>query len=234
MLNDIESIYAVIWAAVIGIAFAVVYTNISRAAISKFINFLIDNNSDSESAALMPSKMGLGRLYARIIQRAVKSNNGLKRVIHCSKVAVAEPSDEAELLLYGNKKQYCYWLKDDIDVNELRKKYNYKPISIPKLILMLICVILTAVIMTKAAELFDGYLTSKRLSENENAQQDENASDDNKLPDDVVIDSTKTNIEENDVSDDESDTEQKNDSQSDDSTGESSPARPSIPMGPTT
>ncbi len=226
MLNNIEAIYAIIWAAVIGIAFAVVYTNISRTAISKFINILIDKNADSENAALTLSNMGLNSIFSIIIQRTVKSNNGLKRVIQSSRITTNAPTDEAELLLYGNKKQFKYWLKNDADTDELRKKYSYKPISFFKLIVMLVCVILTAVIMTKAAELFDGYLSSMSLSHEENKVQDEDTEDKNDLLDDEIVDSTENK---------QSEIEQDKDNQKDVSSNESSSTvRPSIPMGPTT
>ena len=42
MFNNIDAVYSVIWAAVLGIAFAVIYTNVTRRAISRFVNALID------------------------------------------------------------------------------------------------------------------------------------------------------------------------------------------------
>ena len=81
MLNNLEAIHAVIWAAVIGIAFAVIYTNISRTALSKFVCKLIDDNISSESAALSLKDMKLGKIHSRIVRNAVKNQNGLKRII---------------------------------------------------------------------------------------------------------------------------------------------------------
>lgn len=230
MFSSINSVYTIVWAIVIGIAFAVIYTNIQRTAISKLITHLIDNDITSCEKAVTLDDIKILGISAIFLKNAVKKQNGLKKIILSEKVEECN-KEEAEILLYGNKVKYKYYMSSDTDAEETRKKYEYVPLGILKLTALLILIVITAFVATKAVDIFDGYLSSKSeskveeeqaQSEHENGTSQQNQTDETESNTNVDTEISKENDKINESPD-------INTTDDDDTL----PSRPSIPMGPT-
>ena len=166
MLNTIESVYAILLAIVAGISVSVIYTNTSRTAISRFILGLIDKGAFSMDNAVTLKKLNINSLHSKIINSAVKSQNGLKRIIEYIKID-APQKDEAEILISGNKIEYKYFLTDNVDIEQIKKKYSYKTVGPIKVILLVLLIALAALFAVKAVDIFDSYVSSKNSPKNE-------------------------------------------------------------------
>ncbi len=233
MLFNSETVYFIIWAAVIGIAFSVVYTNLQRDALSKFITALIEKNSDCEESALTLQELNLSGFASTVVKSAVKSQNGLKRAVTVFEVCKKKTEDDAELLILGNKPEYRYCITDGIDCDELIKKYSFKRLPLLQIIAILACVIITAVIATKAVDILDSFASSRneeqqnqeQNKEMENQQNNEESLQNEKLNDTIVLPESNSKDKMSDIS-----PSDKLDNIEKDGTDIS---RPSIPMLPT-
>ena len=229
MLNNKDAVYIIIWAIVLGISFAVIYTNFQRSAISRFIKSLLTNNCNSAESAKTLEELGLKGISNFTTANAVKTQNGLKRIIEF--VAVEEfEKEEAEMLLYGNKKIYRYFLNQESDKELVQKKYGYIPLSPLKIAVTIFLIAITAFVATKSVDLLEGYVSS-RPSEQEQEEQaqisdskNQNTSNhDNNSVEDNTISEENIKIPKPHKSDQSVEEEEQS----------SLPSRPSIPMGPT-
>ena len=217
MLNNIESVYAILLAVAAGISVSVICTNTSRTAISRFILGLIDNGAFSKDNAVTLKKLNINSLHSKIINSAIKSQNGLKRIIQSIKVDATQ-KDEAEILISGNKSEYKYYLVDSVDVEQIKKKYSYKTVGPVKVILLVLLIALTVVFAVKAVDIFDSYMSFKDSLENE---ENQNPDENQHLSFDESITNNSNNIN-NNITDNKEDDEEKS----------SIPSKPTIPMGP--
>ncbi|MBP3579843.1 MAG: hypothetical protein J6K12_01205 [Clostridia bacterium] len=169
MLNNIDAVYIVIYAAIIGFAVAVIFINIQHTAISKFINGLINLKAFGEENACSLSQLGICGINAIMVKRAIKNQNGLKRVTG-TKIIKEAPEDEAEILLNGNKTQYAFYLSEQEDTEIIFKKYNYKPLSAAKIAVIVVMIIITTFICSKAIDLFKSFALSSTTDENKHEE----------------------------------------------------------------
>ena len=188
MFENIDGVISVLWAAVIGIIFAVIYTNIFRSSLYKFIRSLTKND-DGKPKLL--TELGIYGISAFMVKRAVQNQHGLERAIEAIPVNNKDITDEAELLLNGSGKKFKYILKEDANKDELLKKYKYESVGFGKIILLILLIIVTAFAATKAVDLFDSYLESKR--EEAKQQEEDDASKQDDTDDDSSIVDENTN-----------------------------------------
>lgn len=228
MLNNKDAIYIIIIAIVLGISFAVVWANLQRSAISKFIKALISHGCSCSDGSLTANELNLKGINKFIIENAVKKQNGLKRIISCE-IIQTKKKDEAEILLYGNKPIYKYFFAEEIDINTIEKKYGYAPLSPLKVFAIIILIAATTIIAIKAVDIYEGFVSSKS-SDSEQTQDEKQDTDNNHIKEDnqnsLTDDSALSNSEESDKTDSsKSDVKNENDN--------NQSIRPSIPMGPT-
>ncbi|MBE6681505.1 MAG: hypothetical protein E7600_04375 [Ruminococcaceae bacterium] len=155
MLNNIPVINFLIFAAGIGIIIAMIYTNIQRSALSSFINALIKKECTNEDSALTMRSLGLTGLKGAIAASGAKKLFGLKKAVVIVYPEDKEKSDTLEDALEG-KHYEKYYLSEECDTELLLKKYNYKALSVRKMILLctatLIIVIVAAFFTDKILE----------------------------------------------------------------------------------
>ncbi len=229
MIFNSDTVYYIIWAAVIGIAFAIVYTNLQRGAISRFISSLISNDISCQEKALTLQDMNISGISAKIIKSAVKNQNGLKKAVCCFAVSEKEPCDEAERLISGNKETYRYCLSDTVDTDELLKKYSFKKLGVGQILLVLACVIITAILATKAVDILETF--ARKTSEE---QQEEQQNDDAQQKNENEAQSDSSSNTASDNNNLENKTPSVPPAVSEDSTKDDGEvSRPSIPMLPT-
>ncbi len=230
MLNNIDAVYIVVYAAIIGFAVAVVFINIQHAAISKFISGLINQKAFGEENARSLSQLGICGIDAIMVKNAIKNQNGLKRIIG-SKIIKEVPTDEAEILLNGNKAQYAFYLSEQADTELVTKKYNYKPLSAVKIAIIVVMIVITAFISSKAVDLFKSFVLSSTSDETKQQQSYE----DNKMSQSDEDTTSSENETDNTLTPDNTDasvSDNFNDTEDEGVVDNEAIAKPSIPMGP--
>ena len=228
MLNNKDAIYIIISAIVLGISFAVVYANLQRSAISKFIKSLIANKCFSSDSSLTADELNLKNVYKYIAENSVRKQNGLKRIIVCEKVPTKN-KEEAEILLYGNKPILKYFFAEEVDIKDAEKKYGYTPLSPLKVFATIILIAATAIIAIKSVDIYEKFISSK--SADQEQEQDEKQEPE-QTPTKEDVQDILTDAHE--TSDDkESDKTESSESDIKPENDNNQPIRPSIPMGPT-
>lgn len=177
MFLNFENAYFFIIAASVGIAFAVIYTNLQRSAIGKFVDKLI-KKCQSEEKYFSLDDLKLSGLDAVIVRHAVKTHNGLRKNIAVKIISSDNNSDEAERLLYGKKQKYLFSIKNDADTALLEKRYGFKPASPLITFAVLALVAVTAFTAVKLTDIFSSYVL-KNNAYNENETENSDFSEDN-------------------------------------------------------
>lgn len=151
MFSDISIFNFLIYAAGVGFAVAIIYTNIQRTAFSKFINYLIDNNCNSEQRAVTLGDIGLSLFQSKVIMSAVKHQHGFKRSVSC--ICFELENSKTEEVFFDNTSKTKFYLCES-DTETLKKKYTYKTMS-TKLVALLIVSLVLVIILTS---FFTGWL----------------------------------------------------------------------------
>ncbi len=154
MFENIELVYITIWAMILGVACAVIYINIYRNAISKFVLYLIENKAYGTENEKNLKEMGLSALQKRIVLGAMKSQMGLKRIINVSEKELSLDSSD-DVKVFGKNKEY-YFSLNELDEKETVKKHSYN-----KLPIYLIPVILVILVFVGFASCFGIYVLDK-------------------------------------------------------------------------
>lgn len=194
MFSDISILNFLIYAAGIGFAAAIVYTNIQRTALSRFICFLADNNCNSESTAVTLDNIELSAIQKTVIKSAVKNQYGFRRSV----AVVSEKTQKKADDLFDGTDNTKYFLCDS-DTEALKKKYSYKTMP-TRLVILFVAILATVVIIVS---LFFGWFIDvismpKTDSENkEDIEQSETVSDANLVGDITEDNESGINSEEN-------------------------------------
>lgn len=203
-MQNISVINLLIYSVGIGFIAAIIYTNIQRSSLSSFINALITNNCFSDETSMTLSDLGLKGIYASIAKSAVNHQYGLKKsvvTISCDKNSSND--DSKEIIEQRNNEKY--FLSNECDIDLLRKRYDYKPLS-TKHIVLLIGLLVVVVILTSflANLLIKNILTPKSRSFVDNEIISENSDfdyDNNKFSDQYSAESnTESTIADNNSS----------------------------------
>ena len=160
---DLRTILYLAYIIAIGIAFAMVYTNIQRSAYTKFIDALMTSEAFSNTTSKTLKELKIKGINKLIIKSSVKNKYGLgKSVTAVSKKA---SNDALEAFLAGNGNDMEYYIHDE-DHTALVDKYNYKPIKIIHMIGYFLALILAMIIFTIGTKMFfNEYITPKLQSE---------------------------------------------------------------------
>ncbi len=222
MLQITDTIGFLIWACIIGTCCAIVYTNIQRGAISKFINALVNQECFSENGAKTLGELGLCGNSLHVVKNAVKRQHGLKRIVG---VVIGKQVEKDEMNVFSTKIETdnLYYLTDG-DTEEILKKYSFKQMSAKHLVLFIAALLLLGYLTNIFADWMYRYITVPKL------EQTEHINDQGKPVDNTDIESDDT---ENDGENSEHLTEN---GKSDDITDTvpTIPSSPSIPTLPTT
>lgn len=173
MLQNISVFHFLVYAVLVGFIAAIIYTNIQRTALSKFITYLINNSCNSEENATGLDSIGLTAAEKRIISSAVIKMHGLKRCI-CIIANTDIQTDTLEKILEKKADNNKYFLKE-CNADELLKKYSFKTMPANQVILFIAALIIVAVAATSAVDLIISYVTTPKIENNDNAQIEENA-----------------------------------------------------------
>lgn len=195
MLENISVFHFLIFATCFGFIVAIIYTNIQRTALSKFVSYLVSNKIfDSESAANC-EKIGMKKIEKTIIKSAVKSQNGLKKCI-CVIKPESESVDKFEQAIAGSRDDMKFYLKE-CDTELLMKRYSFKPMETKQVLLFIAALIAVVIASTLAV---DWLIEKVTIPEIENSDEAPSASDDAQLPSDSV--EPETDISDNSQSED--------------------------------
>lgn len=222
MLLNIKTVYFLIWAICIGIAAAIIYTNLSRSALSTFINALTDRKIFSQECAKTLNELGLSPQQSFIIKGAVKNQYGLRRIIGSVKKCAGENEELKKLL--GESIEESYYLLET-DTEEILKKYTYKTMKARFVFLFIIAMIILAFLTTQFAEIFHNYVMIPKMQETEQADKGK------------PVDNSDVSLDKEDVEEveDQEDTDTDNNDSNDDNVSEAplTPQIPTIPTAPT-
>ncbi len=184
MFSDFSVFHFLIYAAGIGFAAAIIYTNIQRTALSEFINHLISNGCFDESCAVSLEDTGLSNIQKSVVKSAIKNQHGFKRIIGSVSSNVSETTDEET---FFEKQDYnMYYISAD-NVEEIKKKYTFKTMP-ARLVVLFVAALATIVIITSffVSWLIDTVSTPK-IEENKEEVQEETT-----IPQDEVIEEDPT------------------------------------------
>lgn len=173
MFQNISTVNCLIYAVCIGFIFAIIYTNIQRSALSKFIEHLINEDIDNNEKAVTLSQIGLKGLSFFIVKSNIKNQYGLKNVINIIN------GDEGEDLspISVKEKNNRYYLSSECDKEMLLKKYGYKKMSLRFVIIFIIALIITAIIASFLTDKMINGVSISNRSEEQNAHQETNQND---------------------------------------------------------
>lgn len=193
MFSELSVLTFLIYAAGIGFAFAIVYTNIQRTAFSKFICFLLDNNCFDESSAVSLSEIMLSSLQCSIIKSAVKKHYGFKRCIKsvCNK-NIENNSDE--FFSDSAKNNEKYFISDN-DIENLRKKYSYKTMPTRLVVLFIASLIVVVVVFSYLVNIFIESISAPKLENNGDTDTNITESDSDNGENSVIGDDASTSSE---------------------------------------
>ena len=160
MFSDVSILNLLIYAAGIGFAAAIIYTNIQRTALSKFISFLIDNNCLDEESAVSLDSVGLSKLQKGVIKSACKHQYGFKRSVAC---VDCEKSEDNGDNFFDTTDSSKYFLSDN-DTDALKKKYSFKTMSAKMVCLFIVILIIVMIISSFLIDLFIKHLTLPKIT----------------------------------------------------------------------
>ena len=146
MFSDISILNFLIYAAGIGFAAAIIYINIQRTALSRFICHLIDNNCNSKLSSVSLDEIALSSIQKSIVKSAIKHQHGFKRCVAC---VFDKNSDE----FFNDTDNSRYYLICE-DTDSLKKKYSYKTMP-PQFVVLFVTVLLVVVVLVS---LFTGLI----------------------------------------------------------------------------
>jgi len=193
MLWNVSVFHFLIYAAGIGFAAAIVYTNIQRTAYSKFFTYLLDNSCFSEETAKKLDDMGLKSLEKRIVTSAVRHQYGFKKYV--KSVNTKDYINEIESL-FAEKDDTSYFL-ENADTELLRKKYSFKTMPAKLVVLFIAALALIVVIASSSVSWLIDRVTAPKLEETDETEQTEtqennNSSDKEQSPDFTVPEDTES------------------------------------------
>ena len=194
MFSELSVLTFLIYAAGIGFAFAIIYTNIQRTAFSKFICFLLDNNCFDESSAVSLSEIMLSSLQCSIIKSAVKKHYGFKRCIKsvCNNISTESNSDE--FFSDSAKNNEKYFISDN-DIENLRKKYSYKTMPTRLVVLFIASLIVVVVVFSYLVNIFMESISAPKLENNGDTDTNITESDSDNGENSVIGDDASTSSE---------------------------------------
>lgn len=144
MFTDFSVLHFLIYAAGVGFAAAIIYTNIQRTALSVFINFLSDSGCFDNDTAVTLSDIGLTGIQRAIVSSAIKHQYGLKKCIS----VVSETDNNSDDSFFEKKTESKYYLSE-ANTEFLKKKYSFKTMP-TKLVVLLIAALAIIVFATSA------------------------------------------------------------------------------------
>lgn len=171
MLNNISVFHFLIFAVTIGFVAAIVYTNVQRTALSKFIVFLIDNDCYDPENAASYNNIGLKPIECKIVSSAVAKQHGMKRCIGVIKNG-ASNNDALSDRMEGESDNCRYYLLD-CNKDELLKKYSFKPMSTSAIILFIAILAAVVFAVTSAVDLLISYVSIPKIKD-ENVDRSDN------------------------------------------------------------
>ena len=171
---DLTTILYLAYIIAIGIAFAMVYTNIQRSAYIKFVDALMSAEAFSKDSSKTFKDLNIKGINKLIINSAVKNKHSLGKSI--SAVTKKSGNDALESFLAGNGNDTQFYIHDD-NHTSLLDKYNYKPIKILHMIGYIFALFLAMIIFTIGTKMFfDEYITPK-LESSQQEKVEEQISD---------------------------------------------------------
>lgn len=171
MLGNLSFISFLIYAMALGFAAAMIYTNIQRTALSKFINALIDKDCTSYDKALTLEKLGLSGLYISIAKSAAKKQFGIKKSVNMVEPE-SKSKDKLESMLDSANDGVKYYLKDDCDKELLLKRYNYVTLSAKYIVLFLAALTAIAIAAVFAVNMIITNATKQKTEGSDKPEQE--------------------------------------------------------------
>ena len=168
MFADISVFQFLIYAAGIGFAAAIVYTNIQRTALAKFVLYLLDNDCFNSDNACTLDDIGLNGIQKLVVSSAVNKQHGFKR---CVSYICDTSNEKADDVFFEKNKDIKYFL-NDCDKDELRKKYNYKTMPVKFVILFIVALCAVVVICSFLVNMLINSVMTPKMENNGN-QKDE-------------------------------------------------------------
>lgn len=167
---DLTAILYLAYAAAIGIAFAIIYTNIQRSAYSVFINALMTQEAFTKENAKNLNDLGIKGINKLVIKSSVKNKHSLGKYV--SQYSNNACNDALESFLAGSNKDFKYFIHDD-DHTAIIEKYKYTPIKTIHLIAYLIALFIAMIVFTIGTKMFfDNHITPQLQSEQQkNAEE---------------------------------------------------------------
>ena len=192
MFETFSVFHFLVYATCFGFIAAIVYTNIQRTALSKFVTFLIQNKKFDENSAVTLSEIRLSSFEKNIIKSAVKNQNGLKRCITVIKTDNTS-KNSLEIALEGGDDDRYYIT--DSNTEELLKKYSYKTLSTKYVILFIVAFCVVVILATAAVNWLINKITIPEIEESDSTEITETQTGLNTIPDDTIDDESTNNNE---------------------------------------
>lgn len=200
MLQNISTVSCLIYAVCIGFVFAIIYTNIQRSAMSKFIEYLVNNAIDSEENAVTLGQIGLKGIGFSIVKSGIKNQYGLKSAINTVNV---EKDDDLSLLSPTSDTKNRYYLSGECDKEALLKKYSYKKMSVKFMCFFIVAIILTAIVASFFTDkIVSGISSSNTSSDKSNLSQETNQEENVSYESDKKTQTNKSETENDSTFDD--------------------------------
>lgn len=177
MLQNISVFHFLIFAVTIGFISAIVYTNIQRTALSKFIKFLITNSCNTEQNAASLDEIGLSAAEKRIVASSVSKAHGLKRSV--SVVVSDAESDNKLERIFENRYSDKYFISCN-DTESLLKKYSFK--TMPTKLIVAFIAALTVVVfaVTAAVDWLISYVSIPKIENSKDKEIEQTEEDTSK------------------------------------------------------
>lgn len=176
MLQNISTVSCLIYTVCIGFIFAIIYTNIQRSAMSKFIEYLVNHSVDSEESAVTLGQIGLKGIGFSIVKSGIKNQYGLKNAINTVNV---EKDDDLSLLSPTSDTKNRYYLSGECDKDTLLKKYSYKKMSVKFMCFFIVAIILNAIVASFFTDKIIGGVSSSSNSSDANSLSQETNKEEN-------------------------------------------------------
>ena len=190
MFNDISVFHFLIFAVTIGFIAAIVYTNIQRTALSKFIIYLVDNNCDGPENAVSCNNIGLKPIECKIVSSAVAKQHGMRRCIGVIKDG-SSGNDSLSDKMEGISNSFKYYLLN-CNKDELLKKYSFKPMSTSTVILFITILAAVVFAVTSAVDWLISYVSIPKINDEKTDTPDDEIS--SEVDDATIEDEQNTNI----------------------------------------
>lgn len=199
MFSDFSVFYLLVYAAGIGFAAAIIYTNIQRTALSKFINHMVEFECFNDSSAVSLNDIKLSGIQKTIIKSAVKKQHGLKRIICCVENVANITDDE----IFFEKKDNCKYYLSSNDVVEITKKYSFTPMPTWQVTLFITALAAVVIITSFLVNLLIETVSTPKLDDSDSDSETEIHEEINKPQneqnvdesDDIVFNEGKDNVD---------------------------------------